>query len=134
MWGQGLGTEVTRLLLRHAFFTLNLHRVWLRVFADHARAQKVYEKVGLRPRGPAARRRLPQRPYRDVLVYSLLAREWRQRVGEPDPPPPPTQSRLSVHHPPGLRLRLRLNLSSSASSGLGQADHSRGSGQSLGRW
>jgi RimJ/RimL family protein N-acetyltransferase len=91
MWGQGLGTEITRLLLRHAFFTLNLHRVWLRVFADHARAQKVYEKVGFTLEGRQRDGDFRNGRYRDVLVYSLLAREWRQRVGEPEPPAPPTQ-------------------------------------------
>lgn len=92
MWGQGFGTEITRLLLRHAFFTLNLHRVWLRVFVDHVRAQKVYEKVGFVVEGRQRDGDFRNGRYRDVLVCSLLAREWRQRVGEPDPPPPPTQS------------------------------------------
>lgn len=92
VWGQGLGTEVTRVLLRHAFFTLNLHRVWLRVFADHARAQKVYEKVGFAVEGRQRDGDFRNGRYRDVLVYSLLAREWRQRVGEPEPAPPPTQA------------------------------------------
>lgn len=86
MWGQGLGTEVTRLLLRHAFFTLNLHRIWLRVFADHARAQRIYDKVGFVLEGRQRDGDFRDGRYRDVLVYSLLAREWRQRVGEPDPP------------------------------------------------
>lgn len=92
MWGQGLGTEVTRLLLRHAFFTLNLHRVWLRVFADHARAQRIYDKVGFVLEGRQRDGDFRDGRYRDVLVYSLLAREWRQRVGEPDPPAPPVQA------------------------------------------
>lgn len=91
VWGQGLGTEVTRLLLRHAFFTLNLHRVWLRVFGDHARARRVYEKVGFTLEGRQRDGDFRDGRYRDVLVYSLLAREWRQRVGEPEAPPPPTQ-------------------------------------------
>src|SRR5512142_1738760 len=28
LWNKGLGTEATRLLVDHAFGTLNLHRVW----------------------------------------------------------------------------------------------------------
>jgi RimJ/RimL family protein N-acetyltransferase len=33
MWNQGLGTEVMEAMLRHGFETLNLHRIFLRVFA-----------------------------------------------------------------------------------------------------
>lgn len=91
LWGQGLGTEVTRVLLRHAFFTLNLHRVWLRVFADHERACRVYEKVGFMQEGRQRDGDFRHGRYRDVLLYSLLAREWRQRVGEPEPIAPPAQ-------------------------------------------
>src|SRR5262245_28464904 len=31
-WGKGYGTEVTRLMVRHAFETMNLNRVWLHVY------------------------------------------------------------------------------------------------------
>ena len=31
-WGQGYGTEATRLVVQHAFETLNLNRVWLLVY------------------------------------------------------------------------------------------------------
>lgn len=96
LWGQGLGTEVTRLLLRHAFFTLNLHRVWLRVYADHDRACRIYEKVGFVQEGRQRDGDFRNGRYRDVLLYSLLAREWRQRVGEPDPPPSPEASVASA--------------------------------------
>lgn len=46
MLSQGLGTEATRLVLEHAFATLHLHRVALRVLADNARAIRCYEKCG----------------------------------------------------------------------------------------
>ena len=45
-WGQGHGTEVTRLALAHAFGPLDLHRVELSVFAFNPRAQRAYEKAG----------------------------------------------------------------------------------------
>src|SRR5262249_43248535 len=35
-WGRGYGTEATRLMVRHAFETLNLHRVWLEVYEYNA--------------------------------------------------------------------------------------------------
>ena len=49
--GLGIGTEVTRLVLTHAFATLGLHRVGLRVLADNSRAIRCYEKCGFRREG-----------------------------------------------------------------------------------
>src|SRR5947208_6204263 len=43
LWGKGYGTEATRLLVRHAFDTLNLNRVWLHVYDDNARGIRAYE-------------------------------------------------------------------------------------------
>jgi diamine N-acetyltransferase len=79
VWDRGLGTELTELLLRHAFADLNLHRVWLRVFADNARARRVYEKAGFRLEGTQREADYRDGHYRDVLVYSVLAPEWGAR-------------------------------------------------------
>ncbi len=45
-WGKGLGTEAIQLLVQFGFNTLNLHRIYLTVFEDNLRAQRVYEKIG----------------------------------------------------------------------------------------
>jgi RimJ/RimL family protein N-acetyltransferase len=79
LWGRGLGTDVTEVLVRHAFATLNLHRVWLRVFADHAGGRKVYERVGFVLEGRQREGDFRDGQYRDVLVYSLLSGEWAAR-------------------------------------------------------
>jgi RimJ/RimL family protein N-acetyltransferase len=44
--GRGLGTEAVRLLCQFAFADLNLHRIYLHVFANNARAIGAYEKAG----------------------------------------------------------------------------------------
>jgi RimJ/RimL family protein N-acetyltransferase len=51
LYGRGLGTEMTRLVLGHAFDTVGLHRVELQVYAFNPRAQRVYEKCGFRVEG-----------------------------------------------------------------------------------
>ena len=79
VWDRGVGTEVVELLLRHAFADLNLHRVWLRVFADNARARRVYEKVGFRHEGTFREAEYRNGHYRDVEVYAMLESEWRAR-------------------------------------------------------
>ena len=45
-WGQGFGTEATRMMLDYGFGTLNLNRIWLLVYASNAPAIRVYEKAG----------------------------------------------------------------------------------------
>ena len=45
-WGKGLGTEATKLLLKHGFTEMQLSYVWLRVLASNERAIKSYTKVG----------------------------------------------------------------------------------------
>lgn len=45
-FGQGCGTEATRLILDYAFDVVGLHRVTLEVFDFNTRAQRVYEKCG----------------------------------------------------------------------------------------
>jgi RimJ/RimL family protein N-acetyltransferase len=79
LWGQGLGTEITELLLTHAFDVLNLHRVHLRVFADNPRAVRVYEKAGFTAEGRQRDAGYRDGAYRDVLLYSVLRREWAAR-------------------------------------------------------
>lgn len=45
-WGQGLGTDATRLVVAEAFDRFQLHTVNLEVFAHNERAQRSYERVG----------------------------------------------------------------------------------------
>lgn len=75
-WGKGYGTEVMRLLLEHGFMTLNLNRIYLRVYASNLRAIRAYEKAGFVHEG-----RMRQAEYRngvfdDVLLMSVLRSEW----------------------------------------------------------
>jgi RimJ/RimL family protein N-acetyltransferase len=47
-WGQGYGTEVTRLMLRYAFDVLGIQNVMLTVHADNTRGIRAYERAGFR--------------------------------------------------------------------------------------
>ncbi len=63
-WGEGRGTEATRLVVAEAFERLDLDRVRLEVFADNMRARRAYLRVGFRETGehtewvPGKRRQL----------------------------------------------------------------------------
>lgn len=77
-WNKGYGTETLRLLLRHGFTTLNLHRIYLRVFADNRRAIRAYQKAGFTLEGRLRQAEFHNGKYQDVLVMSVLQPEWKE--------------------------------------------------------
>jgi RimJ/RimL family protein N-acetyltransferase len=77
LWGKGYGTEALRLFAAFAFGELNLHRLWLRVYDDNARARRCYEKVGFRLEGQLRQDRFHDGRYHDSVVMGLLRDEWR---------------------------------------------------------
>ncbi|HHX65815.1 MAG TPA: GNAT family N-acetyltransferase [Chloroflexi bacterium] len=77
VWGRGLGTETTRLVLGYAFDVLGLHRVDLRVLEYNHRAIACYEKCGFRREGIERESALiGGRWYNDVMM-SILEHEYR---------------------------------------------------------
>jgi RimJ/RimL family protein N-acetyltransferase len=76
MWNQGFGTEAMGLLLRHGFETLNLNRVFLRVYSSNPRAVRSYEKSGFILEGRLREAVYQRGSYGDVLIMSVLRSEW----------------------------------------------------------
>jgi RimJ/RimL family protein N-acetyltransferase len=76
LWEQGLGLDVLRTLLRFGFNQLNLHRVYLRVFAKNQRAIHLYEKAGFRHEGCWRESEFRHGGYHDTLWMSILRSEW----------------------------------------------------------
>jgi RimJ/RimL family protein N-acetyltransferase len=80
-WGRGYGTEATRLMLGHAFQTLNLNRVWLHVYEYNQRAIRSYEKAGFRIEGRLRQDTFRDGRYWDTVVMGILREEWRPDRG-----------------------------------------------------
>ena len=76
-WNQGYGAEAMRLLLRHGFDTLNLHRIFLRVFENNPRAIRSYEKTGFVQEGRMRQAEYQDGEYHDVVLMSVLHPEWK---------------------------------------------------------
>lgn len=74
-WGKGYGTEAVALLCRHAFETLNLHRVGLTCAADNERALRVYARVGFKPEGRLRDATFAGGRYGDDIVMGMLRGE-----------------------------------------------------------
>jgi RimJ/RimL family protein N-acetyltransferase len=75
-WDRGYGTAVTKLIVTHAFDTLNLNRLWLHVYEYNPRGIHVYEKVGFRTEGRLREETYRDGRYWDVIVMGLLRSEW----------------------------------------------------------
>jgi len=76
-WDHGYGTEALGLLLEHGFNTLNLHRVWLQVYAKNQRGIRAYEKAGFTNEGKYRQAHYQHGRYYDVHLMSVLKSEWR---------------------------------------------------------
>jgi RimJ/RimL family protein N-acetyltransferase len=78
-WNKGIGTQVMRLLVGYGFDTLNLHRIWLQVYANNLRAIRSYEKTGFVHEGRKREAEIKQGQYIDLLLMSILDHEYRQQ-------------------------------------------------------
>jgi RimJ/RimL family protein N-acetyltransferase len=76
-WGQGYGTEATRLMVRYAFDTLNLNRACLHVYEYNERAVRAYQKAGFRTEGRLRQDRFLDGRYWDTFVMAVLREEWQ---------------------------------------------------------
>ncbi|MEW5869433.1 MAG: GNAT family protein [Chloroflexota bacterium] len=76
-WGQGYGTEATRLLVDYGFNLLNLNSIMLGVFAFNARAIACYKKVGFKEIGRRRQARIIAGQKYDVLLMDILAEEFQ---------------------------------------------------------
>lgn len=50
-WGKGFGSDACRLLIDYAFAKINMHKVWLIVYANNPAAKGLYEKIGFEMEG-----------------------------------------------------------------------------------
>ncbi|KAA3644938.1 MAG: N-acetyltransferase [Chloroflexi bacterium] len=79
LWNQGYGTEAMQLLLKHGFNTLNLNRIFLRVYENNPRAIRSYEKVGYVHEGRQRQAHYFDGQYLDVIFMSVLKDEWQAK-------------------------------------------------------
>ncbi len=77
-WGRGFGTDATRTLVAWGFDTLNLNRIFLKVYSDNLRAIRCYEKIGFQLEGRMRQDNYCGGVYRDTLIMGILREEWYQ--------------------------------------------------------
>lgn len=78
--GRGVGSAAVAAMLDHAFATLELHKVWLMIFAHNQRSAGVYHRAGFIDEGVLREEYFHQGSWHDMLRMSMLQREWRART------------------------------------------------------
>lgn len=77
-WSRGIGGKVIELLLAKAFGELGLQRVEAIIQGDNSASIRCFTRVGFRCDGNLRESRRKDGAFRDVHVYSILAREWEK--------------------------------------------------------
>ena len=79
-WGQGLGSEIARLLLALGFGRFGLHRIFAACDPRNLGSGRVLQKVGMTREGRLRHTVLIRDGWRDSDVYGILEDEWRGHV------------------------------------------------------
>ena len=74
--GQGLGREITRLVLSWGFGELGVHRVELQVLASNGRAIRCYLACGFRQEGVRREAEVYPDGWKDFIMMSVLRAEY----------------------------------------------------------
>lgn len=77
-WNRGYGTQVMRLMLKYGFNTLNLNRIYLRVYESNSRGIRCYEKAGFVHEGRLRQALFQDGSYIDMLMMSVIRSEWTE--------------------------------------------------------
>ena len=75
-WGKGVGTEVTKLIVKKAFKELGLNRIMLTVSVPNKAGVKAYERAGFILEGRLREAALRNGEYHDKLIMSILKSEY----------------------------------------------------------
>jgi RimJ/RimL family protein N-acetyltransferase len=74
--GNGYGTEASEILIDHAFYQLNYHKIWAYVHADDEPSQNIWKKLGFQKEGKLRKHTYTEGEYKDVIPFGLLKGEW----------------------------------------------------------
>ena len=81
-WGKGYSKQAGRLILDHAFFTLNLNRVYCGTFENNLPMQKLASYLGMTEEGRRRKAAFKDNRYLDILEYGVLREEYIEKLGE----------------------------------------------------
>lgn len=78
-WGKGYCQEAIQLILEYGFFTLNLNRIYLRVYEGNIGGQKCYERVGFVMEGKLREASFSEGKFINHYIMSVLRHEFQPK-------------------------------------------------------
>jgi RimJ/RimL family protein N-acetyltransferase len=75
-WGKGVCTEAAKVLFKHAFEKLNLHRIWSGTADPNYGMRKVFHKLGMSHEGTFIDATFLNGKYENVVEYAILAEDY----------------------------------------------------------
>ncbi len=77
-WGQGLGADTLRTILKFGFKKLKLNRIELGVFTFNKRGIRCYEKCGFKKEGLHRQTVYKHGKFIDVIIMSILKNDYKK--------------------------------------------------------
>jgi RimJ/RimL family protein N-acetyltransferase len=72
---RGVGTAATRAMVRHGFFDLNLHRIYVSILRQNIGSIRMCEKAGFRAEGTIREGAYKNGQYHDLVLMGVLKSE-----------------------------------------------------------
>jgi len=82
-WGKGFSKQVARLLLDHAFFALNLNRVYCGTYQTNIAMRKLAAFMGMQEEGRRRKAAFKNNHYIDIIEFGVLRDEYIGKFGVP---------------------------------------------------
>lgn len=80
--GKGLMTKSVSRLLEYAFGELKLNRIYMKCVPENLKSRRIPERLGFTREGTERESGWLHDKFADHVVYSMLAREWREMDNE----------------------------------------------------
>jgi len=79
---RGIGTAATRAMVRHGFFDLNLHRIYVGILKGNISSIRMCEKAGFRREGTAREGAFKNGRYHDLVQMGILKSDLSTEEGD----------------------------------------------------
>jgi RimJ/RimL family protein N-acetyltransferase len=75
-WGQEIGAEVSKMLVKYGFEELNFHKIYAGIYSPNKRSLRTAEKIGLKYEATLKEQIYVDGEYVDEVKFAVFKEEW----------------------------------------------------------